>query len=78
MVSVKAIEAARGIFAEVWKLYAKYLDGPQGDPDIYWHNLASDSDRIAKKYPCGLALDLTKAVLEEHNRRERNKNELHA
>lgn len=71
MATVKATEAAREIFAEAWKLYTKYLDGPQGDPDIYWHNLAADSDKVMKKYPCGMALDLTKAVLEEHSRRER-------
>ena len=64
------IRTASKIFLSAWKLYVKYAAGPQGDPDIYWHNLVTDSGKITEKYPCGLAYDLAKAVLEEHTRRE--------
>lgn len=72
MVSMKPVDAAREIFADVWKLYVKYMDGPQGDPDVYWHNLVIDSGKVTEKWPCGFTHDLVKAVLEEHSRRERN------
>lgn len=69
------IDTAKEIFADVWRLYAKYADGPHGDPDIYWSNLVMESEKIAERWPCGLAYDLTKAVLEEHSRREKRKQE---
>lgn len=67
------IDTAKEIFTDVWRLYAKYADGPHVDPDIYWNNLVMDSGKITEKWPCGLAHDLVKAVLEEHSRREKNK-----
>lgn len=69
------IKTASRIFQDAWKFYVKYAAGPQGDPDIYWHNLVADSGKVTEKWPCGLAHDLVKAILEEHVRRERN-NEL--
>lgn len=69
------IKTANKIFRAAWELYVKYVSGPQGDPDIYWHNLAVESGKIAEKWPCGLSRDLVKAVLEEHSRREQRKND---
>ena len=66
-------EAAKEIFLEAWKLYVKYQNGPQGDKDTYWHNLAIDADKVALRWPCGFAEDIVKAVIAEHDRRERNK-----
>lgn len=68
------IKTASRIFQDAWKFYVKYAAGPQGDPDIYWHNLVADSGKITEKWPCGLSNDLVKAVLEEHSRREQRKN----
>lgn len=44
-------EAAKEIFLEAWKLYVKYQNGPQGDKDTYWHNLAIDADKVARRWP---------------------------
>ena len=70
---MEAVNTAKEIFVDVWKLYAKYAAGPQGDPNVYWHNLVADSGKVTEKWPCGLAYDLVKAVLEEHSRREQRK-----
>lgn len=68
------IDTAKEIFTDVWRLYAKYADGPHGDPDIYWSNLVMESEKVTSKWPCGLTDDLVKAVLMEHDRREKRKN----
>ena len=74
-----AIRAARCVFADVWKLYVKYAVTPHvghtGDPNLYWHNLAVEADRVAQRWPCALTEALVQAVIEEHARRDLNAQE---
>lgn len=68
-------EAAAEIFKEAWGLYTKYENGPQSNPDMYWHNLAVEGGNISQRWPCEFTEDIVKAVIAEHSRREKRKSE---